>query len=434
VCWHAYVDNWVNLRGENMGLLNRKAYFAAVFCLPLLLSFTHAETDSNEPNGVATTKDILTKSAEQKRSLWKQEQTEIRKVRQIKAKWNQLKSGMTEKQVQAILGKPKLIQGGSHECIWFYQDLPISNGMQVKDGIVVFRSRSIACLDEAEQRSEFLQNLSKGSVVSLIEEECIALQYEIPSALLYPSPDPVVRELRELPKNKYSTRPQLSHQLCQGSGGCLIRDEEEKRDKAVEKEKVKCEKAIAKQLEKRRNNLEAQRNNDAILDDLEQRQMTIREIERRYEATVKREYKKYYKRLKILRRNPRFPIFALKLFNQPDWERFNELSIKQKPSRTKVEKPIDKWKEPKRWRKLLKINMKPVQVVAILGEPEKTETDVDGTTFYYANISGYGELVFSAESDLGDHLNSWTEPFWPAIEDSLKVETEIISETHKVNP
>ena len=78
--------------------------------------------------------------------------------------------------------------------------------------------------------------------------------------------------------------------------------------------------------------------------------------------------------------------------------------------------------------------MKPVQVVAILGEPEKTETDVDGTTFYYANISGYGELVFSAESDLGDRLDSWTEPFWPVVEKSLRVKTEITSETHKVTP
>ncbi|MHC4365451.1 MAG: hypothetical protein ACYSTJ_08295, partial [Planctomycetota bacterium] len=61
------------------------------------------------------------------RELTRREESSARQKETTIKKWRRLEEGMTQGHVRRILGEPKLIQGGSHECIWFYQDLPVSN-------------------------------------------------------------------------------------------------------------------------------------------------------------------------------------------------------------------------------------------------------------------------------------------------------------------
>jgi len=409
----------------------------------MFAGLTQAQRRSADPNETIKADGNETELAEQKKHLQRKQRVEIKKARKTKARWRQLKPGMTEEQVQKILGKPKLIQSGSDECVWFYQDLPVSNAKPsfgfrqkekeqevkdryeavvekiglsyfggVKNGIVFFEAKSIACLSEAEQRSKFLQKLCKEDVAYLIHEEHLKPQVQIECKILDKYNEYIPASFKQ------ERRPPLSHESCRGSVACLIKEEEEKRDKAIAKEKAKCEKAIAKQEEARLFNRKQKRANDMIINKEEIRDNTINRILVRYEAAVKKAYQEYDRRLKNLRHDMRSPVFALRFFNQPDLDRFDELSANIKQTRIKLERQVDRWKKPLMWRKL-KIGMTVIQVHALLGEPERSETNVEGRREHYGAVSGHGELYFPAHSDLEEYLDSWIEPFWPAVEKSL---------------
>ena len=155
------------------------------------------------------------------------------------------------------------------------------------------------------------------------------------------------------------------------------------------------------------------------------RDTAIKRKQTRYETNIKKADKRYNAKVKHLTLATRSPVFILKSFNQPDWGRCKDMLVNKKARRIK-ERPtrlVEKWKTPVRWRKL-KINMTVKQVHALLGEPEKSKTDAEGTREYYGDAAGHGELYLSTRSDLKEYLDSWTEPFWPAVEKSLLAENK----------
>jgi len=72
-------------------------------------------------------------------------------------KWRSLRKGMTENQVQKILGLPILIQGCSDSAIWYYQYLPEPNNPTQK-GSTYFKTKSV---DEllAEEKASHIQKM-----------------------------------------------------------------------------------------------------------------------------------------------------------------------------------------------------------------------------------------------------------------------------------
>jgi hypothetical protein len=143
----------------------------------------------------------------------------------------------------------------------------------------------------------------------------------------------------------------------------------------------------------------------------------------RYEGAKREIENRYNTRVKSLKegRNPRLPIFVLRFFNQPDWSQIEYLLTRENACMITAKDAKDKWDLPHKWRKL-KINMTVNEVHRLLGQPERSETNVQGRKEYYGDVSGHGELYFSARSNLEECLDSWIEPFWPAIENSLRAD------------
>ncbi len=344
-----------------MKKVNLKACLIAAFCLIVFACFTQAQLQSTEPN--ETTKPDSNEIELEKR----EKHLRFQKKKTIKG-WRQLKPAMTEKQVQKILSRPKLIQSGSHECVWFYQDIPVSNSR------VKYTYRYIR-----DEYGKIIKTIITG-ISNVGEVKCGIVFFEAKSI------------------------------------DSLIAEEKAKRYNAILEERAKCHKAIASYHVPRIRNYGGPWRDPP--DAREKRAKVEEAIWKRYGEAVKKIENDYNRRVKKLRHNPRPPEFALRFFNQPDWNRFGELSADKETSRIKTEKPVHKWKEPKRWRKL-KINMSVKQVNAILGELEGSITRVEGTVKCYGDVPGHGELFFPAHSDLEEYLDSWIEPFWPAVEKSL---------------
>jgi len=339
-----------------MKKVNLKAYLMAAFCLIIFAGFTLAQTESAKPGDVAKTDSNEIELARQKKHLQLQKQLMLKR-------WRRLKPGMTEKQVQKILGKPKLIQGGSDECVWFYQFLPVSVG-GVKDGCVFFEAKSLdSLIKEGKAKLDKIIAEERARCGSAIVMEQTRCKNAIKQIMARPPANEAMRRMR---------------------------------DTAIATHKAMRDNAIA-QHEIRRN-------------------IAITRAESKYKGQVKR-----------LRDRPLSPVFVLSSFNHPDWGRFEELLANKKPGGIKPSGPIDKWKMPLSWRKL-RINMKPGQVHALLGEPERIKTSVEGRREYYGDISGHGELYFTARPDLEEYLDSWIEPFWPAVEKELALSPRVEQE------
>jgi len=72
-------------------------------------------------------------------------------------KWRSLRAGMDERRVLKILGKPRLIQGGSDSTIWYYQHFPESNN-PIQKGSVHFKAKSVDDL-LAEEEALHIQKM-----------------------------------------------------------------------------------------------------------------------------------------------------------------------------------------------------------------------------------------------------------------------------------
>lgn len=367
-----------------MKQVNLTLFLITAFCLILFASFAQAQTESAEPNEAAKADSNEIELARQKNRLELQEQREIKK-------WRELKPGMTEKQVQKLLGRPQLIQGGSDECIWFYQDLPVSNVENVEYGIVCFEAKSVESLT-AEEGAKRKQAIEEAEAQ---RNKAIAKEHEDYEKLIEKRREKAIAT-RKVPKRRGTT---------------VIIHRTPESDKATATPKVP--KPSTPMVVHKRSKPTVSRN--APKRDLaERRDKLIKRKETRYETYVKRAEDNYNTQVKRLTLAPRSPVFILKSFNQPDWDRCEDILAKRRPLRI-GERPTEEWKMPLRWRKL-KINMTVKQVHVLLGDPERTKTNVQGRKEYYGNVPGHGELLFASRSDLKEYLDSWVEPFWPAVE------------------
>jgi hypothetical protein len=64
------------------------------------------------------------------------------------------------------------------------------------------------------------------------------------------------------------------------------------------------------------------------------------------------------------------------------------------------------------------------RVYEVLGPPQRSEMKMQKIQEYYGDVAGHGELHVSSGPGLKKHLDSWTEPFWPAVEESVLAESE----------
>lgn len=375
-----------------MKKVNLKTYLIVAFCLIAFAGFAQAQTESAEPNEAAKVNSNEIKLARKKNRL------ELRKQREIK-KWRKLKSDMTEKQVQKLLGRPKLIQGGSDECVWFYQDLPVSNAESVEYGIVCFEAKSVESLiaKEAAKRKQAIAEAAAQRDKAIAKEH---KDYE----KLTEKRDKRATATHKVPKRRRTTR--ITHGAPESDKATATRKVPKPSTPTVHKHSkpTVSRNAPERDLAERRNKL-------------------IKRKETRYETYVKMADDSYNTQVKRLMLAPRSPVFILKSFNQPDWDRCEDILAKRRPLRI-GERPTEKWKRPLRWRKL-KINMTVKQVHVLLGEPEKTETNVQRTKEYYGSVPGHGELLFASRSDSEEYLDSWIEPLWPAVEKTLHAESEL---------
>ncbi len=342
-----------------------KPNLIAVFWLIVFAGFTQTHTANAASRVAAKPENNQIELAKQKKDL------EFQKQETIKS-WRQLKEGMTQKQVRRILGKPKLIQGGSHECIWFYQDLPVSNAQ------TNFRFREGGKKQKVKNRyGEVIQRIGISSVGG------------VKHGLVF-------FEAKSL--------------------DTLIMEERAKSDRAIAKEQAKRDKDVASYRVPQIRNFGGPWHDPP--DAAERRARGTDIIKKRCKVVVEKLEKGYNRRVKKLSDSPRSPILVLRFFNQPDWERFDDLLAGKELSRVSLEKPIDKWKAPLQWRKL-KINMPPKKIHLLLGEPERSETNIEGKRTYYGDVPGHGKLSFRVASDFNEYLDSWIEPFWPVVEKSL---------------
>ena len=344
----------------------------AFSCL-LLVVQCEADITSIESSTPSSTNDIGASNGPgevNEVELAKQEKRlELRRKAEVK-KWRKLKSGMTEKQVCQILGKPKLIQSSSHECVWFYQYLPVS------DAKPNFQFKSGGRQKEVKDRY--------GTVIEKVALSNVGgIRYGI-----------AFFEAKSLEQ--------------------LVAEEGAKHKKAMaEVEKIYKESPIRK----RKGSRARQARQAAI------RQRARERTRRAKQAAIREIENNYNTRVKLLKegRNPRLPIFVLRFFNQPDWPQIKHLLTRENACMITAKDAKDKWNLPHKWRKL-EINMTVNEVHRLLGQPERSETNVQGRKEYSGDVSGHGELYFSARSNLEECLDSWIEPFWPAIENSLRAD------------
>lgn len=397
---------------------NVKRYLIPAFCLIAFTGFAQAQTNGAELRKAAKAESNEIELARQKKHLQFQKELKIKR-------WRQLKVGMTEKQVQKILGRPKLIQAGSHECVWFYQDIPLSNALvkyiyekdsmgrtvreigisnvgEAKHGIVLFEAKSLGSLIDEEETK-------RDRAIAEIKEEREKRDRAIRDG---------DRAFRAIGEAEQARGPwgRRSATYDRKAIEAIAKAEQARAEaeQAAKRNRGRGRRQIRSRDERRPQR--ATRSRHETRDEIPARQRR----ENSYKTVSPTKVENYYSmQVKRLKESPRSPVFELRFFNQPDWNRFEALLAKKKPQTIKSEKPMDKWKNPPRWKKLLKINMTVQQVRALLGEPERSQSGVGGKTSYYGNIPGHGELYFSARSDLGDYLDLWIEPFWPAVEKSL---------------
>lgn len=392
--------------GKDVKKIHLRAYLIFVFYLPAIVCFAQAQ--GQEAQGGSTEADSNQIEVQrQSRRL------RLRKRAAVK-KWGQLTPGMSQEQVRRILGRPRLAQGGSDECIWFYQELPESNARR---GL----GAGLAAFGGARAGVVFFETKS---VDSLIGEERIKL-------------DEVILEAQAA-RDKTLER---AHEKCDDA----ISEEAAKADRTIADRKREDEQETLEYYEKAsrswtsrgryrarvrynqalienkiNNAATIEHRNRAIARHKSRRDSLIKLAEARYESNVQKAQDSYDTRVKRLREGQRSPVFELRFFNQPDWEHYQGGPTSRRRVRTGA---AEKWQRPLSWRRL-KVNMPAERVYEILGQSQRSERKMQKIKEYYGDIAGHGELHFSSGPGVKKYLDSWTEPFWPAVDESVLTESE----------
>jgi hypothetical protein len=118
----------------------KKGSFVFALLLGQIFTGAFARMDADVTRPDTATVNTEADTARQKRA------SDLQKEHTIK-RWRKLATGMTEQDVRKILGKPKLIQGGSDTSVWYYQVLPTAYS---RAGAVVFRALTIEDLVRPE--------------------------------------------------------------------------------------------------------------------------------------------------------------------------------------------------------------------------------------------------------------------------------------------
>ncbi|MGD1042319.1 MAG: hypothetical protein ABR913_04560 [Sedimentisphaerales bacterium] len=132
------------------------------------------------------------------------------------------------------------------------------------------------------------------------------------------------------------------------------------------------------------------------------------------------------------------PKFTVETWAEPIWESLDTNSIYETKTGEKstLKKRRAKWEDSSNWRKL-QINMGENEVRSLLGEPREVEPSGYKRFWRYTpGFEGLGMLTFIGKGHFsspygnvrgkGDTyvLESWEEPFWPAVERDLQEKKE----------
>jgi outer membrane protein assembly factor BamE (lipoprotein component of BamABCDE complex) len=390
-----------------MRKINLKTHLVPAFCLMLFVGFTQAQTDSNEPAEEIEPANVETKPARRESRLRPQRQLQIKN-------WGRLKEGMTEKQVLYILGEPKLIQGGSDECTYFYPN-----------GTVTFEAKTLEQLLE-EEKTEHIKTVEK------LNETYRTKRCQDNDFVLYNNSS-----------SKYSIDPNYPcwwDIIVEGMENMPIIYKGEKiilfrrgmMSEIIRPENIKPITVTGKIY------FFYSLGNDAptvysyevghtpdlySLPEISVSRIPADDIQAMLKKAIKFEgqfnkfvddYGRAVKRLSD-ELGERSPFFQLVYFEYPSTE------VKEGVRITVPEANGVKWCLPRNWQQL-KINMTVNQVHRLLGPPEKSEYGKE----CYGGVSGYGELYFSARSGRNpeERLDSWTEPSWLMVKKSLNTENQ----------
>jgi outer membrane protein assembly factor BamE (lipoprotein component of BamABCDE complex) len=393
--------------GKDVKRIHLRTYLIFVFYLPAIVCFAQAQ-GQEEQGGLPEVDSNQIEVRRQSRRL------SLRKLAAMK-KWGQLTPGMSQDQVKKILGRPRLAQGGSDECIWFYQELPESNaGRDPRVGPAAFGG--------ARAGVAFFETKS---VDSLIEEERIKLDEAISDA--------------QAARDKTAER---AHEKCDDA----IAEETARAERTIAEREREDEQETLEYYEKASRRwtwrgryrararfnqalIENKINNAATIEHRDRaiarhrsrRDSLIKLAEARYESNVRKAQGSYEMRVKRLREGQRSPVFELKFFNPPDWEHYEGGPTNRR--RVRIDRAAEKWQKPLNWRRL-KVNMPADRVYEILGQPHRSEMRTPKIQEYYGDVAGHGEVHFGSSPDVKKCLDSWTEPFWPAVEESVLAESQ----------
>lgn len=285
-------------------------------------------------------------------------------------KWRQLTSGMTEAEVRRLLGSPKLIQCGSRECFWFYQDLPKSH-YRITDDVneVIFSVGRI--------HSGIIIFKNKVGIETIYEREQKRLESDIS----------VADEQQRKALDRNEKMRELNRDVMRRN--TIWRGDDEK----TRKSKVR------------------------IIDKREIRDYTDEVIKDTHETTIKEAEMAYKRRIKNAKQQDVTiePVYSLSRFRPPDWNKIDLLADKP-PDEDPNIPSLEKWQKPSIWRKQLKFNLPKNKVYVLLGRPCREEKGLAGTTAFYGVGPGQATVRFTAREDLQEYLSGWEEPFWPTIQ------------------
>lgn len=330
---------------------------ASVFCLAVFASFAEGQVTGSLKSEIRTADSNVTKLRKLEKYSQRRKQANVRK-------WRMLQRGMSMEDVRKLLGRPKLIQGGSHECVWFYQDVP---------------------LFDAKPHFEFQKGGEKKKI-----------------------------------KNRYGTiTKKIALSDIGGIRKGILLFEAKSLDTLIAEEEVKLNAAILEKERKRDEDIDSYRVPRVSYQggpweeppDKEKRLAKGRKsIEKWFATSVRSLEKSYTRRIRRLKEDLKTPVFILAFFNQSDWGR-SEDPIKK---RTMGQINRDKWRNSDNWKKL-KVGVTMNYVHKLLGEPAKSDINMESSLHYYGDINGHGELCYTPNANTEDCLTSWVEPFWPHV-------------------
>jgi hypothetical protein len=133
----------------------------------------------------------------------------------------------------------------------------------------------------------------------------------------------------------------------------------------------------------------------------------------RQEERLDKMYRSHEKKKKALLEGlaPREPIYVVSEWSNPDLDNIADLVNKSEQNDDISFKPDKRWQVPVNWKKL-KLNITDKQVHAILGEPDKSESNGRRLVLSYGGVKGFGQIILTGRSDSSLCLDYWKEPFW----------------------